>query len=95
MESARQGMLLGSYFEWLVTEHNRALAAGDARLRTTVDPAQRNEVRASLRKAEQRFRQRLRAFPAAGLSIVMVATPSQTSSRTPSCSSRVDTAAPA
>jgi PAS domain-containing protein len=65
MESALQGMLLGSYFEWLVTEHNRALAAGDARLRTTVDPTHHSEARANLDKAEQRFQQRLRTFPAA------------------------------
>jgi len=65
MASEPQDTLLGSYFEWLVLEHNKSLCAADTRLRTTVDPAERTQARASLHRAEQRFRRRLNAFPAA------------------------------
>jgi len=65
MEGEPQGMQFGSYFEWLVTEHSRALCAGDYELRTAVGPTERDQAKASLRKAEERFRRRLEAFPAA------------------------------
>jgi len=65
MASEPQDTLLGSYFEWLVLEHNKSLCAADTRLRTTVDPAERTQARASLHRAEQWFRRRLNAFPAA------------------------------
>ena len=59
MEGEPQG------FEWLVTEHSRALCAGDYLLRTAADPTERDQAKASLHKAEERFRRRLKAFPAA------------------------------
>ena len=65
MEGEPQGMQFGSYFEWLVTEHSRALCAGDYELRTAVGSTERDQAKASLRKAEERFRRRLEAFPAA------------------------------
>src|SRR5215208_335373 len=59
------GAVLSSACEQLVMEHNRALSADHARLSTAVDLTERKQSEASLRKTEQRFRQRLKAFPAA------------------------------
>jgi PAS domain S-box-containing protein len=59
------GAVLSSAFEQLVMEHNRALSADHARLSSAVDLTERRQSEASLRKTEQRFRQRLKAFPAA------------------------------
>src|SRR4051812_36089215 len=65
MEGEPQGTQFGSYFEWLVTQHSKALRAGDYLLRTAAGPTERTQARASLHRAEQRFRRRLNAFPAA------------------------------
>jgi len=72
MEGEPQGPQSGSYFEWLVTEHSRALCAGDYLLRTAADPTERDQAKASLHKAEERFRRRLKAFPAAVYTTLLV-----------------------
>ena len=59
-----QVVLLGSEFEQLVAEHNSRLGEGSTQLRTALDPAEREQVAAHLRKCEHMFRKRLGAFPA-------------------------------
>jgi PAS domain-containing protein len=54
--------ILGSDFERLVTEYNKALAQGQAR---PISAVQRDEAEASSRESEQPFQKLLEAFPAA------------------------------
>src|SRR4051812_24851985 len=44
-----------------ITQHSRALCAGDYLLRTAADPTERDQAKASLHKAEERFRRRVGA----------------------------------